>query len=112
MLGFDLEYGWAFSLGGVMVGRLWAGVGVLAGSTKYAHVDEPYNSEGHVREIRLMGGVDFLLGGVLAVGPWIGSAWGDTTATVYDSVAPGEGRPPGRISYTVFNVGGRVLLVF
>jgi hypothetical protein len=99
-------------MGEFVVCRLWVGVGFAAGSTSYAHIDEPYTSEGHVREIRLMGGVDFLLQGVIAVGPWIGPAWGDTTATVYDSLAPGGGSPPGRTGYTVFNVGGRILLVF
>jgi hypothetical protein len=105
MLGFDLEYGLAFPMGASVVGRPWVGVGLAAGSTVYDHVDEPYSSEGHVREFRFRVGVDFLVLGTLAVGPWIGSAWGDTTATPY-------GYPAGRVSYTVFNVGGRVLLVF
>jgi hypothetical protein len=68
-------------------------------------VDEPYRSEGHVREFRFRAGLDFLFTGPFAVGPWIGPAWGDTTAEAY-------GGPPGRVTYTVFNVGGRVLLVF
>jgi hypothetical protein len=71
-------------------------------------VDEPFHSEGHVREFRFRVGVDFLLLGTFALGPWIGQAWGDTTAPVYSS----QGSPPERTSYTVFNVGGRVLLVF
>jgi hypothetical protein len=105
MLGIDLEYGLAFPLGTSVVGRAWVGVGVAAGSTTYDHVDEPYSSDGHVREFRFGAGVDFLVLGTIAVGPWIGSAWGDTTATVY-------GGQPERVSYSAFNVGGRVLLVF
>jgi hypothetical protein len=105
MVGLDLEYGLAVPLGASVVGRAWVGVGLAAGSTVYDHVDEPYRSEGHVREFRFRAGVDFLLFGSFAVGPWIGSAWGDTTATVY-------GGHPERVSYTVFNVGGRFLLVF
>ena len=90
-------------------GRGWVGVGLAAGSTSYDHVDEPYHSEGHVREWRFRVGVDFLFFGVLAVGPWIGPAWGDSSATVYSSM--GSNSPAVRTSYTVFNVGGRVLLI-
>jgi hypothetical protein len=107
MLGFELAYALAFPMGAVGVGRAWIGVGLAAGSTAYDHVDEPFHSEGHVREFRFRVGVDFLFFGSLAVGPWIGPAWGDTTAPVYSS--PDS---TGRTSYTVFNVGGRVLLVF
>jgi hypothetical protein len=110
MLGFDLEYAMTFPMGAIGVGRGWAGVGFAAGSTVYDHVDEPYRSEGHVREFRFRVGVDFLFFGSFAVGPWIGPAWGDTTATVYSSGDPAA--PPERVSYTVFNVGGRILLVF
>jgi len=109
MLGFDLEYGLAFPMGAIGVGRAWVGVGLAAGSTVYEHVDEPYRSEGHVREFRFRVGVDFLFLGFLAVGPWIGPAWGDTTVAVYSSGDPGT--PLGRVSYTVLNVGGRILLV-
>jgi hypothetical protein len=83
MLGFDLEYALPFSTGALDFGRAWIGVGLAAGSTSYAHVDEPYNSQGHMREFRFMGGIDFLIAGFLALGPWVGTAFGDTTATVY-----------------------------
>jgi len=117
MLGFDLEYALPFPMGAIGVGRAWVGVGFAAGTTSYDHVDEPFHSEGHVREFRSRVGVDFLFFGSFAVGPWIGPAWGDTTAPVYESLGPGGslpavGSPPGRTSYTVFNVGGRILLVF
>jgi hypothetical protein len=73
-------------------------------------VDEPFHSEGHVREVRVRGGVDFLLFGSVAVGPWIGTATGETNVPAYSSST--QGSPSERFSYTVFNVGGRILLVF
>jgi len=78
-------------------------------------LDEPHRGDPVVATswwLKLRSLIPALRGGVLAVRPWIRPAWGDTTATVSDSLAPGGGSPPGRTSYTVFDVGGRVLLVF
>ena len=110
MIGVELEYALAFPMGPIGAGRGWVGVGLAAGSAVYDHVDEPFRSEGHVREVRIRGGVDFLLFGSFAVGPWIGAATGETSAPAYTSGDPFT--PAGPFSYSVFNVGGRVLLVF
>jgi len=82
----------------------------LTGRLHAEPLDEPRRGDPVVAtsgRLKLRSPIPALRGGVLAVGPW-----GDTTAKVYDSLAPGGGSPPGRTSYTVFDVGGRVLLVF
>jgi hypothetical protein len=114
MLGVDLAYSALFPshVSGFAAGRGWVGLGAAAGSSSYAHVDEPYASHGHVRELFLEGGVDLLLLRHIAVGLWLRAAVGDSTTTVYSHVGPTGpvGSPPGQSGYTVFNLGVRVLL--
>ena len=119
MIGLDLEYGFPFNIRSsfLPLGRVWLGLGVGGGSTTYGHGDEPYGSTGHVRELFFEFGVDLLLVGHLAIGPFFRAAIGDTTATVYAGLGPGGtlpavGSPPGRTNYTAINFGVRVLLVF
>jgi hypothetical protein len=117
MLGFDLEYGFPFNMpvSFLPLGRGWLGAGLAAGSTTYGHADESFGSTGHVREFFFEAGVDLLLFGHAAIGPFFRAAVGDTTATVYGGLGPGGspvGSDPGRTVYFTFNLGLRMLLVF